>query len=249
MKERKLWRARFGAALFVVLLLPELGTSSSPNIPVKDMESELFLGEHVRLSNAEGPIERQMIGLSDEDYFTLTQRYELSTRWETKDGTPIGDGKALQRLTPAESKTYRLRISVRLKPGEVHSLAPPVAQVALPEYEALYRVRLRSGTITVRADPGEKELVEGAHVRFFARKDSGELFSCTAAPESDPETGKTFLAGKFSGLPYGVFTVFPEQSAEGFFAETSRICFLGVWEYDDTVSVHRAGAQAKFTFL
>lgn len=244
-RKRRFFRSRLGAVLFVFLVLPNVGTGPSLRMPVQDMEGELFLGEHVRLSNSEGSIERQMIGLSDNDYLRLLECYDVTTRWETKDETSIGDGKALQRLTPAADRTYRLRISISSKRGEVHSLAPPVP---LMEYESLYRVQVKAGTITVRVDTGGTTPSEEDELAFRARKESGELFTCTVTPETDPETGNAFLSGEFSGLPYGVYTVFPVGEAEALCAGQSRLCFLGVWDKDDTVSVHRATAAAEFTF-
>lgn len=244
-RKRSIFRSRLGAALFVFLLLPDTGANFSLRLPVHDVEAELFLGEHVRLSTAEGSVERQMIGLSDEEYLRLSEGYTVSTRWETKDGTPIGEGKELQKLTPAESKAYRLRISISSKPGEVHSLSPTVPLI---EYEALYRVQVKSGTITVRVNTEQKKLPEGEELRFIARKESGETFFCSTTPETDPETGASFLFGAFSGLPYGVYTVSPAGEAEKLCVEQSKICSLGVWGRDDTVSVHRANAAAVFTF-
>lgn len=243
-RKRPYFRSRLGAALFVFLLLPDLGGNFSLKLPVHDVEAELFLGEHVRLSTAEGSVERQIIGLSDEDYQRLTEGYAVSTSWETIDGTPIGEWKELQKLTPSESKTYRLRISISSKSGEVHSLSPTVP---LFTYEALYRVRVKPGTITLRVNTGKKRLPEGEILRFAAKKESGETFFCSVEPETDPETGDSFLSGEFSGLPYGVYTVSPVGEMVALCEEQEKVCSLGVWDRDDTVSVHRAAAAAVFT--
>ena len=244
-RKRSFFRARLGALLFVFLILPNAGTGFSLRIPVRDVEGELFLGEHVRLSNSEGSIERQMMGLSDDDYLRILERYEVTTRWETKDGTPIGERKSLQRLTPATDKTYRLCVSVSPKRGEVHGLSQPAP---LLECEALYRVRIKTGTITVRVSAEDARRFEETELLFRARKESGEVFTCCVTPESDPETGTVFLSGEFTGLPYGVYTVFPVGEAEKLCAQDSCRCSIGVWDRDDTVSVHRARAEAKFTF-
>lgn len=244
-QKRFQFRARFSAMLFVFMMLPNAGTSFSLWLPVQNAEAELFLGEHVRLSNSEGSIERQMMGLSDDEYLRVLERYEITTRWETEAGTSIGEWKALQRLTPTADKTYRLCVSVSPKRGEVHGLAQ---SAPLTEYEALYRVRVKPGTITVRVSTEGTSRFEDKELLFRARKESGEIFTCTVTPESDPETGVTFLSGEFTGLPYGVYTVFPVGEAEEICAEDSCRCSLGVWDRDDTVSVHRAAAEAKFTF-
>lgn len=244
-QKRSLFRSRLGAALFLFLLLPDTGGGLSLKLPVQDVNAELFLGEHVRLSTSEGSVERQMIGLSDDAYLRFLESYDVTACWETQAGTPIGEGKALQRLTPAADRTYRLRIAIFPKRGEVHSLASPVS---LLEYEALYQVQVKSGTITVRVDTEGTTPSEEDELCFHARKESGEIFTCFVTPETDPETGTAFLSGEFSGLPFGVYTVFPVGEAEALCAGQSRICSLGVWDKDDTVNVHRSTAAAEFTF-
>lgn len=240
-RKRFLFRKRLGAFLLAFMLLPDAGTCLSLKLPVRDVTGELFLGEHVRLSNSGGSVERQMMGLSDEAYLRLTERCTVTTFWETADGTEIGGWKDLQKLTPAEDKTYRLRILISSRRGEVHSLAPPVPLI---EYEALYRVKVIPGTIAVRVTAGKGKFDEDDQMEFTARKESGETYSCTALPETDPETGERFLAGTFSQLPYGVYTVAPAGGEEEF--QGSRACLLGVWDQDDTVSVHRSNTIAEF---
>lgn len=229
------WKNRLQAALFAMLLLPEFPTANRVELFPAELSQPHFLGEHVRLSTPEGSVEQQLVAQCLQGQH-LPGYAELHLAWETEGGTKIGTGEELELLTPAESKTYRLTVDL------VQHTALG-GQTVLQTRQALYHVPVVSGTITVKVRAEKKHIRPEDRLHFIARKDTGEQFSCIAAPETDPETGVRFLAGQFTGLPYGRYTVTPVNEEAAFYEQPTAVCTLGCWDKDDTVSTHRAHAQ------
>lgn len=244
MNQNKLFE-RLRAVLLAFLLLPDCGGSFTWKLPMQDITVAHFSGEHVRLSTACGSIEQQMLGVSAGQLALLQSRFDITATWSTEDGTEIGQADNLQQLTPAESKTYRLSVTISPKSGETGTQP----QEVLFEQTASYTVAVVSGTIAVKVRAEKKVIKESDALHFVAAKTSGERFFCTAVPEMDPETGVWFLAGEMTQLPYGTYTVCPVRQQAALYCEASQTCCLGVWEQDDTVSPHRANAQVEFTLL
>lgn len=235
---KQTWKTRWQALLLAVLLLPEFPTANRVELFSAQLTQPHFLGEHVRLSTSDGAVEQQLLEQCLQGQH-LPSTVELQWHWETEDGTEIGTGERLEQLTPAESKAYCLTINLvqHTALGE---------QTVLQTQQAWYYVPVISGTITVKVHAEKKAITPQDRLQFLARKDTGEQFSCIAAPETDPETGAQFLAGQFTGLPYGKYTVTPIESELALYTQPAAACALGCWDNDDTVSTHRAHAQVVF---
>lgn len=232
MKQTRL--QRISALLLSAVLLPGVsGTTPKSTAPV--VSQPHFLGEHVRLYSEDGAVEKQLIkGIDNAALLCENEKFRLC--WRTESGAEIGTGEQLERLTPAQSKTYRLCIETEDSSGHAISVR-----------EGVYHVNIVSGTIVIKVHAEKKQVTDEDKLHFIARRSTGERFTCTAARETDPETGQVFLAGQLTGLPYGVYTVTPVMTERTLYAEPTQQCSLGVWEQDDTVSVRRAHAQVVFT--
>jgi len=225
--------------------LPETSVNVPLNLTLEDLETELFLGERVRATINRKNVEEIMAAGPAPAWFGKGQTGSFSYLWETEKGSPVGSLKQLELQQPKEDVSYRLRVTYR--PGS-DGLASVGVPIKTTEKTALYKIRMVSGAIRIKGTTGSgAALSENSSLLFRLEKEDGEIFFRTAVPEADPESGRLSLQGELTGLPYGTYTVVPVSGNGVAAEETMRVCRLGVWEKDDTVSPERNFAQARFT--
>ena len=223
------------------------------NVPLalrwKDRSMDLFLGERIKTVYKKQNLEELLLDGPGLEWFGKGKTGQFSYFWETEGGAPIGTLKQLGALRPEQDSAYRLRVTFRPDSPGLFSAGKSVETA---EKTARLSVKVTSGTLRVRAVPGEgTELDSDSSVLFLVKGDNGVEKYCTARAEADPEGadpqhGGIFLEGELTGLPFGVYMVLP-LSGTAVCAEPVQICRLGVWEQDDTVSPGRNFARAVFT--
>lgn len=195
-----------------------LSAGDTPTEPVR-WEETLFLGEAV-------PMRQQGVPLAEllrEEF--PGQQGELEAWWVSPQGrAPLEE---LGRERPKEDETYRISTVLHREDGK-DSWA-----------NLLYRVRVVSGAVRVRADG--REAVPGASALFMLEGEGLTLYQ-QAIPEADPQGGPAMLEAQFTGLPYGVYTV---TAVDG--GQPAKTCRLGVCETDDTIDPARCGTTLRFT--
>ena len=205
-------------------------TRTTVNVPLSlvlaDLETELFSGEKVKTWYQGKSVEEALTVSPQPAWFGKGKTGSFSYFWETEEGSPIGSLKQLNTLRPASDTVYRLKVTYRPYSEGVLSAGSPVK---VTEKAALYRVKLKTGKIRIKARAGTDVELD------------------TAFLEADPEGGKLSLEGELSGLPFGVYTVIPTFGNGLECTESFQVCRLGVWEEDDTISTDRAEAQVHFT--
>lgn len=218
------------------------------NVPLRlelqDLETELFLGEKVRTVLDGENVEESMEKTSAHDWFGMGRTGSFSYLWETENGGAVGTLRQLGELKPTEDSVYRLRVT--FWPERTGRLAAG-RPVEATELSALYRVRVVSGGIRIRAEAAGGQDMPGDSIGFCIEGGNSWISFCTAQPEADPQTGRVFLAGEAEGLPYGIYTVTPSGAGASLCRERAQLCRVGVWERDDTVSTGRRWAEARFT--
>lgn len=228
-----------------IVPLPETSVNVPLNLAVEELETELFLGEHVRAAVNKKNVEELMVISPAPAWFGKGQTGSFSYYWETAEGGPVGSLKQLEVQRPEQDVSYRLRVTYRPDSDGRSSVGKPVE---VTEKSALYKIKVTGGTIRINgtAESGTA-LSENSFLLFRLEKEDGKVFFCTARPEADPESGRLSLQGELIGLPYGTYTVVPISGNGVAVEESMRVCRLGVWEKDDTVSPERNFAQAQFT--
>lgn len=224
-------------------------TRTTVNVPLSlvlaDLETELFSGEKVKTWYQGKSVEEALTASPQPAWFGKGKTGSFSYFWETEEGSPVGSLKQLNTLRPASDTVYRLKVTYRPYSEGVLSAGSPVK---VTEKAALYRVKLKTGKIRIKARAGtDVELDRNSSMQFRLERDTGETFYRTAFLEADPEGGKLSLEGELSGLPFGVYTVIPTFGNGLECTESFQVCRLGVWEEDDTISTDRAEAQVHFT--
>lgn len=220
------------------------------NVPLSlelaDYDAELFLGERVKTSYQKKSVEELLLATPVPEWFGRGKTGDFSYFWETESGGSIGSLRQLNQLQPQHDINYRLRVTYRPDSPGLLGVGEPVP---VTERSALYRIKLVSGSLRIRAKTGAGVELDGSSsMKFRLEGNNGILRRCTAKLEADPESGRLFLEGEATNLPYGVYTVFPE-AGEFSCAEAVQTCRLGVWERDDTVSPQRKSAKADFTLV
>lgn len=240
---------REGSGVYLSLEKVWSWEAASVNVPLafqlQDWETGLFLGEKVKAAAKDGTVETAMGVPGDSAWFGKGPVGSFSCFWETEEGAALGSLKNLGSLRPEKDSVYRLRAVYRPASSGAGSTGPASSSL---EQTALYRVKLCPGTLQIRVrDSEEKVLDQNSSLIFRVKKESGPVFFCTALPEADPENGEISLAAEITGLPYGVYSVAPAGKEGLECLEEEKVCRLGVWEKDDTVSVERDRAWAVFT--
>lgn len=216
------------------------------SLELEDYDAELFLGERVKTSYQKKSVEELLLAVPAPDWFGRGKTGDFSYFWETESGGSIGSLRQLNQLQPQHDINYRLRVTYRPDSPGLLGVGEPVP---VTERSALYRIKLVSGSLRIRAKTGAGVELDGSSsMKFRLEGNNGILRRCTAKLEADPESGRLFLEGEATNLPYGVYTVFPE-AGEFSCAEAVQTCRLGVWERDDTVSPQRKSAKADFTLV
>lgn len=232
---------RFGKKL---LSLPGAPVNVALRLQCADVESDLFLGEKVWARVDGRNVEEAMVVSPEPTWFGKGQTGSFSYLWETLRGAPIGSLDQLTELCPDKDTAYRLKVTFRPRSSGLLSVGTPVE---ITEVTALYRLKVHSGSIRIRAAAGQNTtLKKDSFMTFQLEHQNGRIFTCTARAEADPQSGRLSLEGELRGLPYGVYTVTPVGGALEC-REASQVCRLGVWTRDDTVSVERNSAVARFT--
>ncbi len=221
-------------------------TATLLNVPlafsVQDFETELFLGQRVKLTVDGENVERAMLASPEPNWYGKSQTGSFSFSWETEDGEAVGSLKELERFLPERETSYRLRAV--FEPASLGALGEgtPIKRV---EKTALYKVKVTPGMLCVRA-----ELPEGtgkdASFKFKIAGENGGLWYRTALPEADPEGGPAFLALELGGLPFGAYEVVPLSGSGLACREGAKPCLLGIWDRDDTISPSRSRARVSF---
>lgn len=216
------------------------------SLELEDYDAELFLGERVKTSYQKKSVEELLLATPVPEWFGRGKTGDFSYFWETESGGSIGSLRQLNQLQPQHDINYRLRVTYRPDSPGLLGVGEPVP---VTERSALYRIKLVSGSLRIRAKTGAGVELDGSSsMKFRLEGNNGILRRCTAKLEVDPESGRLFLEGEATNLPYGVYTVFPE-AGEFSCAEAVQTCRLGVWERDDTVSPQRKSAKADFTLV
>lgn len=216
------------------------------SLELEDYDAELFLGERVKTSYQKKSVEELLLATPVPEWFGRGKTGDFSYFWETESGGSIGSLRQLNQLQPQHGINYRLRVTYRPDSPGLLGVGEPVP---VTERSALYRIKLVSGSLRIRAKTGAGVELDGSSsMKFRLEGNNGILRRCTAKLEADPESGRLFLEGEATNLPYGVYTVFPE-AGEFSCAEAVQTCRLGVWERDDTVSPQRKSAKADFTLV
>lgn len=216
------------------------------SLELEDYDAELFLGERVKTSYQKKSVEELLLATPVPEWFGRGKTGDFSYFWETESGGSIGSLRQLNQLQPQHDINYRLRVTYRPDSPGLLGVGEPVP---VTKRSALYRIKLVSGSLRIRAKTGAGVELDGnSSMKFRLEGNNGILRRCTAKLEADPESGRLFLEGEATNLPYGVYTVFPE-AGEFSCAEAVQTCRLGVWERDDTVSPQRKSAKADFTLV
>lgn len=224
--------------------LPELTVNVPLNLDLTDLESPLFLGERVRITADGKTIEERMQKSPEPDWFGKGKTGSFSWLWETAQGDSVGSLKQLESQTPEKDVSYRLSVSYRPGSDGLSSVGTPVKAV---EKTALYKIKVTGGTVRLTAAANGETVPKTAFVLFRLDRENGQTFFCTILPEADPESGIVSLEGEIKDLPYGTYTATPVFWNGAAPVEAHQRFRLGVWEKDDTVSVERSFAEARFT--
>lgn len=227
----------------LIASLPGITVNVPLRLSLSDVETEQFLGEKVRTWREGATVEEAMGWASEASWFGRGKTGSFSCLWETEAGDPVGSLKQLGCLAPTRDAAYRFRVTYRPDTPGLVSAGEPVKETQI---SALYRVKVRGGTLRIKAVP-EGGLGENAALAFRIQGPDRRTYFRTALPETDPETGEAFLEAELTGLPYGVYTVTPLSRDGWRCREGSVTCRLGVWERDDTVSPERDADLARFT--
>lgn len=226
-----------------VSLLPLTSVNAALQMNLSNFQTELFLGQKVRTAVGKGKVEDAMRPLPN--WFGMGQTGAFSFLWETESGDPIGSVEQLETLQPKENVSYRLRVTYR--PGSLGLLSAG-KPVGKRTGTALYKIKVVSGTLRIKASAGEGvELCDDSFLTFRLERREGGVYYRSAKLERDPEGGGLFLEAEAAGLPYGFYTVTPVTKGGLACCEESVLCELGVWSRDDTVSTERKSDWAKFT--
>lgn len=176
------------------LAVPSTLSETSGEAEPPWLEETLFLGEAVPLQAGGWDLETLLLKALGDPSGTC--------RWLTDHGMLSLDELGQER--PRQDTDYRL-----------------VASGGDKRLELIYRVRVESGTLTVRADQPALIRIEGGGLTLYQ----------LARPEA-----------AFTGLPFGIYTVSVEGGDQG--AET---CRLGLCQEDDTVDPARNTARLTLT--
>lgn len=228
----------------LVAQLPAVKVNPALKLELGDCETKIFLGEKLKTMADGKNVEEQMGVARPSDWYGKGQTGAFSYLWESESGDPIGSLEQLAVLEPKRDTIYRLRTVYRPDSSGLGAAGEPVKET---EWTALYRVEVVPGTIHIMAAGEDTALGRNTSLRFQVEREGERVSGCTARLEADPESGRLFLAGEVSGLPYGVYTVSPVPGSGPECLEKTQLCRLGVWEKDDTISAERARAQAGFT--
>ncbi len=229
-----------------LLSLPATYANVASAVSLRDSAAEIFLGEKVPTVPDGKSVEEKMGAPSGGCWHGRGQTGSLTLFWEMEDGGAVGTLRQLECLTPEKDTVYRLRASWQPEPLKGRFASGSIAgEEAEPvEASAFYRVRVVTGTLQIiAAPPAGGMLVEGSRL-FRVERAQGGSYYCRVRPEGDPETGRLFLEGELRGLPFGTYTVTPVESLPG--GRETVLCYLGLWERDDTLSTRRNRTQAKF---
>ncbi len=222
--------------------LPETRVNVPVSLKMKDLESELFLGQRVKVTLNGKKIEGQMAP-GEDAWFGKAWTGSVSCTWETAAGKPVGSLWELEALRPERDTTYRLRASYRPESSGKNAVGNPVKPV---EAVALYRVKVTAGVLRIKVT-GKEELPADSSLRFRIQRDDGRVFFSEANPEADPESGRIFLEAELDCLPYGRYTVTPLGKNGLPYRESAQTCQLGVWDRDDTISPRRNRTWLNFS--
>lgn len=240
---------RDGTGLYLFLKRIAMLESSQVNVPLKldlqDVETELFLGEKIRLTVNGEKVEKIMF--PEPEWFQMEPSGSFSTVWETESGRRIGGADDLEILSPQRDSVYRLRVIFCPDSAGEGAVGTPVP---VEEATALYRISLKTGTVRVRIKAGEGvSLRKDDSLQLRMEKNGRKTYLCTARAEWDPENGELFLTTEIQGLACGRYTLSPVSGSSFACRETEQVCCLGVWDLDDTVSTKRDLAWAEFTLF
>ncbi len=181
------------------------------------LEETLFLGEAVPLRVNGIPLEEQAArAFGDEPG-------EIECWWISPEGQRNLEELAGER--PRQDTDYHISAVLHREDGRDAWL------------ELIYRVRVKSGTIRVRA---EGPCVETGTV-LLELQGRGLSMYAEARPDPDPQGGPPCLLAEFTGLPFGTYTV----TAVG--QEEQEVCRLGLCEENDTVDPSRSSETLRFT--
>lgn len=181
------------------------------------LEETLFLGEAVPLRVNGLPLEEQAAkAFGDEPG-------EVECRWLSREGQK--ELAELGRERPRQQTDYKIAAILHKEAGGEE------------RRELLYRVKVETGTIRVRADGP----CVGAGEVLFELEGRGLCLYARARPDPDPQGGLPALSAEFTGLPFGTYTV----TAVGH--EEQEICRLGTCEENDTVDPGRSSETLRFT--
>lgn len=190
-------------------------TSSEPPL----WEETVFLGESVPLRREGQPLAELARAL-----FSPGEG-ELELSWTSPRGSaPLEE---LGREKPGRDQDYLLKAALRGPDGVTRYK------------ELVYRVRVVTGTVTVRTQGAAPEQAEGS--MLFCLRGQGLTIYRQALPDPDPQSGRPELTVQFTGLPYGAYTVSAIGGGDG-----EQLCRLGVCQEDDTVDVSRRSAVLFF---
>ena len=172
------------------------------------LEETLFLGEAVPLRVNGIPLEEQARrAFGDEPG-------EIECWWISPEGQRNLEELAGER--PRQDTDYHISAVLHREDGRDAWL------------ELIYRVRVKSGTIRVRA---EGPCVETGTV-LLELQGRGLSMYAEARPDPDPQGGPPCLLAEFTGLPFGTYTV----TAVG--QEEQEVCRLGLCEENEIGRAH-----------
>lgn len=205
------------AILLACLVTPHTLAQTSAQPPL--WEETIFLGESVPLRREGQPLDelaRQLFSSGEG---------ELALSWTSPRGSlPLEE---LGREKPAEDQDYLLKAALRGPDGVVR------------HKELIYRVRVVTGTVTIRAQGAAQ--MQGEQTVLFCLRGQGLTIYRQALPDPDPQSGQPVLTAQFTGLPYGIYTVSHMGGGDG-----EQLCRLGVCQEDDTVDTARRSAVLFF---
>lgn len=213
------------------------------NVPVilemKDIESSLFLGEAIKTSIDGVNVEERLYDGRVPNWYGKGKTGVFSYLWEEESCFPAGSLEQLALLRPQENDTYYFRVTFCPDSKGLISAGKPVTKI-----EALgrYCVHVVPGTVKVELE-NDAPFMESSVL--FRLEGNGMTLYREAKVEADPESEKLSLETEFTGLPYGKYTLSP-QDPSLFVGETEKTCLLGVCEENDTVSIERNWQKVNF---
>lgn len=245
-------REAFPGGNDVTLLAPESGvywygeqqetiTAQTVNVPLKSIgtaaQTEIFLGQSVPGDLQGSSVLSGFFGGTEPDWFQKGATGSLFYCWEYEAGGRIGTDEQLKKIRPDADQVFRLVQSYRPGSDGAGSVGKPCVA---GESEALYRVRVITGQVTVRVRLTEKEakaLGHGAHL-FKLQGQELTRYQTMSLQDRNEDGEGIILEIRFGGLPFGRYSLTEETGDPQSPQET--VCTLGFAKDSDKISTENA---------